>query len=323
MKHRKIKPLGKSRSGIKNKWHGYDALTLFHNNEVYSGLINTSPIQNRLVAKHNYIPFEDETLKPFKAIWMIEDSKLLLGCVNGIFNDKVYFTLDLVPEYPDNTIEFHYAKFSGEIKFTVQCHEFGLFTNKFKNGRYQYLSLKIKNGILINIEDYEHNVSNKNIKPPKLILNNNNDILKIATNEFPIDQVLNEDKITPWLNSYVTIFQEFHLPPLWNLEEMYFYNLYSRLKTLIEYYNLKELAQIALDDFTPSTNKKEYLSKYEQLGNQLVLIDLDLAHLPNRSPNMKYLINNGTFVTVSELGLKPQMDFKKHYWKVFGIIYPD
>jgi hypothetical protein len=153
MKHPKIKPLGKSRSVIKNKWHGYDALTLYHNNEIYSGLINTSPIQNRLVSKHNYIPFEDETLKPFKAIWMIEDSKLLLGCVNGNFNDKDYFTLDIVPEYPNNTVEFHYTEFNGEIKFAVQCHEFGSFTNKFKNGKYQYLMLTIENGILLNFEE--------------------------------------------------------------------------------------------------------------------------------------------------------------------------
>ncbi|MCG9879220.1 MAG: hypothetical protein MH472_01345 [Bacteroidia bacterium] len=102
----------------------------------------------------------------------------------------------------------------------------------------------------------------------------NKDIYSNAVSEFPTDQVLNEVIITPWLNTYKSLYKEFDLPPLWNEEEMHFFDLYSRLETLIEYYRLKELAQIALDDYNSEIDKKEYLSKYEQLGNQLVLIDL-------------------------------------------------
>ena len=149
------------------------------------------------------------------------------------------------------------------------------------------------------------------------------DIYANAVSEFPIDQVLNEDKITPWLNTYKALFQEFDLPPLWNIEEMHFYNLYARLETLTEYYSLVELAQNALDNYNSGIDKKEYLSKYEQLGNQLVLIDLDLDYILNSSLNYRYFIYNGIFVTVSGLGLKPQMDFKKLYWKLVSAIYPD
>ena len=149
------------------------------------------------------------------------------------------------------------------------------------------------------------------------------DIYASAISKFPIDQVLNEDKITPWLNTYKALFQEFDLPPLWNTEEMHFYNLYSRLETLIEYYSLVELAQNALDNYNSEIDKKEYLSKYEQLGNQLVLIDLDLDYILNSSLNYRYFIYNGIFVTVSGLGFKPQIDFKKLYWKLVSDIYPD
>ena len=149
------------------------------------------------------------------------------------------------------------------------------------------------------------------------------DIYTSAVIEFPIDQVLNEDKITPWLNAYQSLFKEFDLPPLWNTEEMHFYNLYSRLETLIEYYRLEELAQNALDEYNSGIDTKGYLSKYERLGNQLVLIDLDLDYILNSSLNYRYFIYNGIFVTVSGLGLKPQIDFKKLYWKLVSVIYPD
>jgi hypothetical protein len=79
-----------------------------------------------------------------------------------------------------------------------------------------------------------------------------------------MDQVLNEEKITPWLNVYQSLFKELDLPPLWNIEEKHFYNLYSRPETLTEYYKLEKTAQNALDDYNSGIDKKEYLSKYEQ-----------------------------------------------------------
>lgn len=60
--------------------------------------------------------------------------------------------MDLVPEFPDNTIEFHYNEFSGDLKLTVLQYEFGSVSNKFKNGNYMFLLLRIKNGMLTNFK---------------------------------------------------------------------------------------------------------------------------------------------------------------------------
>lgn len=98
---------------------GYDIATLFINKNSFHGYLSKSPIEPKIISKYNYIPAKDESKKPFRAHWMISESKLFLGYVNGIINGVRFYTREIVPEFPNNDILYFYDAFSGELNFEV------------------------------------------------------------------------------------------------------------------------------------------------------------------------------------------------------------
>ena len=113
------------------------------------GYFDNSPIEQRLITKFNYKPDNTNvTQKPYRAIWIIQDSKLTLMYVNGIINGVLLYTLDIIPEYPDDTVFFHYHLYSGQLSISIQQTNIPpIFASYLING--SELLLTFEKGILL------------------------------------------------------------------------------------------------------------------------------------------------------------------------------
>ena len=124
---------------------GLDIVFFEIGDEQIVGYFTHSPIEERLVKMHNYVP--DISHKPYRAHWLVGDSKLLLMNVNGIINGNRLYTDDIVPEYPDDTVFFLYSMFSGSLKIDVrQENIYPVFTPYLISK--SELLLTFENGIL-------------------------------------------------------------------------------------------------------------------------------------------------------------------------------
>lgn len=125
---------------------GPDLFGLEFDNIGYDGYIDRSPVEKRLIESFKYNPDYTNEEKPYKAHWMISESKLYLGYVNGFINGKRLYTMDIFPEVGEDILHFfHY--FSGDLIFYPETFHIG----ELKELKYQGapLILKIENGILI------------------------------------------------------------------------------------------------------------------------------------------------------------------------------
>jgi hypothetical protein len=130
---------------------GYDIASLHINDEVYSGYFDKSPIEARLIKKFNYFPVDEEFNKPYRAHWLIFESKLELGYVNGIINGVKFYTTEIVPEFPNEGILFHYEEFSGLLKFSIQKRDNKVLTSG-EIDDFDVIKLSFENGMLIKME---------------------------------------------------------------------------------------------------------------------------------------------------------------------------
>ena len=130
---------------------GYDVASIQLNEVTFYGQLTKSPLQERIMTELNYIPVLEEIKKPFKAHWMVYESKLLLGYINGIFNEKRFYTTDVVPEFPDNELLFHYTKYSGILTFIICEIEISDITFLGINN-FDILKLEFENGVLLGLE---------------------------------------------------------------------------------------------------------------------------------------------------------------------------
>ena len=101
--------------GLFDDIFGYDLPSFWINEDHYHGFLEKSPIEDRLVSSFNYKPIDDESKKPYQAYWMISEFELLLGYVNGVINEKTLYTDDIVPEFPNDEVLFHYCEYSGQL----------------------------------------------------------------------------------------------------------------------------------------------------------------------------------------------------------------
>lgn len=131
---------------------GNDIASYWKNGDCYHGYLKKSPIEDRLVSKFNYTPIDDEAKKPYKAHWMISESKLWLGYVNGVINCNVLYTDDIVPEFPDDEVLYHYCEYSGTLTFNIQGRD---ISSETKNEIFScdFLELTFKNGILMKVHE--------------------------------------------------------------------------------------------------------------------------------------------------------------------------
>jgi hypothetical protein len=132
---------------------GNDHACLHINDNVFNGYFEKSPIEEKLITSFNYTPIADGFHKPYKASWMVYESKLLLGYVNGLINGQRLYTTDIIPEFPDDEILFLYHYFSGVLKLTIQQKEILPNASNFINQNCNSLLLTFKNGILLTTEE--------------------------------------------------------------------------------------------------------------------------------------------------------------------------
>ncbi len=137
---------------IKNfdKKTGPDTLSLQYDTISYFGIINKSPVEQRLIGSFNYRTIYTNFSKPYKAHWIISESKLFLGFVNGVINGKRLFTTDIFPEFAGQTLLHFFYFFSGQLEFYSR----DLTTSQVENLNWnrESLLLNIKKGILISAE---------------------------------------------------------------------------------------------------------------------------------------------------------------------------
>jgi hypothetical protein len=129
---------------------GPDIFSLYYDAVSYFGFIDKSPIRQRLIDNFRYKDIHTNYTKPYRAHWMLTDSKLLLGYCNGIINGERLYTTDIFPEFAGNDILHFFHYFSGSLQFypvTFDTSQVEKIKYKGKN-----MFLKIENGILSKAE---------------------------------------------------------------------------------------------------------------------------------------------------------------------------
>jgi len=129
---------------------GPDIFTLEYNSVSYFGFIDRSPIEPRLIENFDYLAVNTNYTKPFRAHWLLSDSKLLLMYCNGIINKRRLYTTDIFPEFAGNDIFHSFYFYTGDLVF----HPITFNTNVVEKFEYkeQNMLLKINKGILIKAE---------------------------------------------------------------------------------------------------------------------------------------------------------------------------
>ena len=117
----------------------------------YYGYFNHSPLEDRLKKNFNYRPVKDPAKKTYMAHWMVCNTQLLLGYVNGIINGKRFYTTDIIPEFPEAEILHFYTDFSGTIKFYIPRKKPRTLLEYFLKKHCDTMSLSFESGILIKV----------------------------------------------------------------------------------------------------------------------------------------------------------------------------
>lgn len=126
---------------------GPDILTLEFENIAYFGYIDKSPIEARLIECFSYRKTHTNYTKPYKAHWLISESKLLLLYCNGIVNGEKLYTTDMFPEFAGDDFFHFFNSFSGKLKFySKQIQTPQAETISHKN---VCIFLNFKDGVLI------------------------------------------------------------------------------------------------------------------------------------------------------------------------------
>lgn len=98
---------------------GLDMVSFYYNEQSIVGYFDKSPIEDKIISIFNYAPNENG-IKPYRAHWMISDSQLLLGYVNGIINGKRFYSIDVLEECGKDEILHHYHYYSGQLILNIQ-----------------------------------------------------------------------------------------------------------------------------------------------------------------------------------------------------------
>ena len=89
----------------------------------YSGSIEESPIEQKLIEEFGYKKPEFLNEKKYEASWMISDNNLYLGYVNGYINYQRFYTLDILPFQSNTEILIFYHWFCGDLKVFYNKNE--------------------------------------------------------------------------------------------------------------------------------------------------------------------------------------------------------
>ncbi len=133
-----------------NSIFGPDMLSLWLDNISYDGYIDKSPAEERLINSFSYKNTYSIYDKPFRAHWVISDSKLLLGYVNGIINEKTLYSYDIFPELSGEELLEFFQYYTGELTFYPKTFDTSIVKNITYKG--PNIQLHLKSGILFDME---------------------------------------------------------------------------------------------------------------------------------------------------------------------------
>jgi hypothetical protein len=112
----------------------------------YSGIIEESPIEPKLIEEFGYKKHECLSDKKYQGGWMISENNLYLGYVNGYINYQRFYTLDILPFQANTEILIFYHWFCGDLK---------IFYNKNEPKSTEYNSeiiFVIEHGVVVEIK---------------------------------------------------------------------------------------------------------------------------------------------------------------------------
>lgn len=135
---------------------GLDLVSFYIGDYEVAGYFETSPIEQRIIKLLDYKPVANNTQKPYRAHWMISDSKLYLGYVNGIVNGKRFYTTDVVSDFPDDDVLHFYSEFSGKVKLIVQQREVAKCFKPNMDVCGNKIILDFKDGMLIDSDTFNN-----------------------------------------------------------------------------------------------------------------------------------------------------------------------
>lgn len=93
----------------------------FHIGEfILQGYILVSPLAEKLDPIFNYDIDDKDDIKPYKAQWVIIDSRLYIDYAHGIKLGDVLHSKDLIPEYCGESKSNFYNEFSGDLVMTLE-----------------------------------------------------------------------------------------------------------------------------------------------------------------------------------------------------------
>lgn len=128
---------------------GYDRLTICTGYSYYAGCILNSPSTKIIESKYG-ISFKHETEKTFRANWMIDNSRLILGSTYGYVNEITVYPNDIMSDYNHYEVCNHYKDVTGDLIFSVEdfCSYHEDYWIVFELSH--VFRLTFKNGILVN-----------------------------------------------------------------------------------------------------------------------------------------------------------------------------
>jgi hypothetical protein len=114
------------------------------------GYFDKSPLEEKIIKTFDYQPIKNNQNKPYKALFHVEDNKLNLLFVNGKIGEKRFYTLDLIPDFPDDNFLYFCEFYSGKLHLVIQQGIIPPVFNRFLTNQ-NYLILTFRNGILVEI----------------------------------------------------------------------------------------------------------------------------------------------------------------------------
>jgi hypothetical protein len=129
---------------------GPDILSFDYENISYCGFISSSPVESRLIEKFGYLNLHDNYTKPYRAHWMIYNSKLMLLYCNGIINNRRLYTNDMFPEFRNVETFAFFSMYTGRLLFYPVNYSINKIDKIPYKGRDMYIH--IDSGMVTKVE---------------------------------------------------------------------------------------------------------------------------------------------------------------------------
>jgi hypothetical protein len=129
---------------------GPDILSFDYENFSYCGFIDSSPVESRLIENFGYLNLHDNYTKPYRAHWMIYNSKLMLLYCNGIINNRRLYTNDMFPEFRNVETFAFFSMYTGRLLFYPVNYSINKIDKIPYKGRDMYIH--IDSGMVTKVE---------------------------------------------------------------------------------------------------------------------------------------------------------------------------